>query len=116
MEENGPIFRVGLLFYFFLLLTGLAASIRLKQLAAEKGTEIDVCVVEKGSAVGAHILSGNVFDPIALNELLPDWKERGVSPLLCLPRSNQDYISTKAYITYICMISYISYIPHIKHT
>ena len=57
--------------------SGLAAAIRLKQLAAEKETEISVCVVEKGSEVGAHILSGAVFEPRALDELLPDWKERG---------------------------------------
>jgi electron-transferring-flavoprotein dehydrogenase len=56
---------------------GLAASIRLKQLAAAAGSEIAVCVVEKGSEVGAHILSGAVFEPRALNELIPDWKERG---------------------------------------
>src|SRR5271170_3130900 len=56
---------------------GLAASIRLKQLAAEAGSEIGVCVIEKGSEVGAHILSGAVFEPRALNELIPDWKERG---------------------------------------
>jgi len=51
---------------------GLAASIRLKQLCAEKGIDLSVCVVEKGSEIGAHILSGNVFDPRALKELLPD--------------------------------------------
>ena len=56
---------------------GLAAAIRLRQLAAEKDQEINVCVVEKGSEVGAHILSGAVIDPIALNELIPDWKEKG---------------------------------------
>jgi electron-transferring-flavoprotein dehydrogenase len=56
---------------------GLAAAIRLKQLAAEKKTEIGVCVIEKGSEIGAHILSGAVMDPRALSELLPDWKERG---------------------------------------
>jgi electron-transferring-flavoprotein dehydrogenase len=56
---------------------GLAAAIRLKQLAAEKKSEIAVCVVEKGSEIGAHILSGAVMDPRALTELLPDWKERG---------------------------------------
>ena len=54
---------------------GLAAAIRLKQLAAD--TELSVCVVEKGSEIGAHILSGAVMDPRALDELLPDWKERG---------------------------------------
>ena len=57
--------------------SGLAAAIRLKQLAAESGREVSVCVLEKGSEVGAHILSGAVIDPIALNELIPDWKSRG---------------------------------------
>ncbi|MEP7276479.1 MAG: NAD(P)/FAD-dependent oxidoreductase, partial [Betaproteobacteria bacterium] len=57
--------------------SGLAASIRLKQLAQEGGREISVCVVEKGSEIGAHILSGAVIDPKALGELLPDWKARG---------------------------------------
>jgi len=57
--------------------SGLAAAIRLKQLAAAAETELSVCVVEKGSEVGAHILSGAVFEPRALNELIPDWKERG---------------------------------------
>ncbi len=56
---------------------GLSAAIRLKQLAQEKGNDINVCVLEKGSEVGAHILSGAVMDPRAINELFPDWKERG---------------------------------------
>ncbi len=56
---------------------GLSAAIRLKQLAAEKGQEINVCVLEKGSEVGAHILSGAVMDPRAITELIPDWKEKG---------------------------------------
>ncbi|WP_288255138.1 electron transfer flavoprotein-ubiquinone oxidoreductase [uncultured Hydrogenophaga sp.] len=56
---------------------GLSTAIRLKQLAAEKGTEVNVCVLEKGSEPGAHILSGAVMDPRAINELFPDWKERG---------------------------------------
>ncbi|MEM8988572.1 MAG: electron transfer flavoprotein-ubiquinone oxidoreductase [Pseudomonadota bacterium] len=56
---------------------GLSAAIRLKQIAAEKGEDVSVVVVEKGSEVGAHILSGAVIDPIAMNELFPDWKERG---------------------------------------
>ncbi|ETK16870.1 electron-transferring-flavoprotein dehydrogenase [Pseudomonas sp. FH4] len=57
--------------------SGLSAACRLKQKAAEAGKEISVCVVEKGSEVGAHILSGAVFEPRALNELFPDWKELG---------------------------------------
>ncbi len=56
---------------------GLAAGIRLKQLATEKGTDISVCIVEKGSEVGAHILSGAVMDPRAISELIPDWKDKG---------------------------------------
>jgi electron-transferring-flavoprotein dehydrogenase len=61
--------------------SGLAAAIRLKQVAAERGREVSVCVIEKGSEVGAHILSGAVIDPIALNELIPDWRDKG-APLL----------------------------------
>ena len=57
--------------------SGLAASIRLKQLAQAAGTDISVAVLEKGSEVGAHILSGAVIDPIGLNELIPDWKAQG---------------------------------------
>jgi electron-transferring-flavoprotein dehydrogenase len=57
--------------------SGLAAAIRLKQLAEAAGREVAVCVIEKGSEVGAHILSGAVFEPRALDELIPDWRERG---------------------------------------
>ncbi len=56
---------------------GLSAAIRLKQLAAAAGSEVSVAVLEKGAEVGAHILSGAVIDPCALNELIPDWKEKG---------------------------------------
>jgi electron-transferring-flavoprotein dehydrogenase len=56
---------------------GLAAAIRLKQLAAESGKELSVVVLEKGSQVGAHILSGAVIDPVALDRLLPEWREQG---------------------------------------
>ena len=56
---------------------GLSAAIHLKQLAAEKGTDVTVCVLEKGSEVGAHILSGAVMDPRAIDELMPDWKQKG---------------------------------------
>jgi electron-transferring-flavoprotein dehydrogenase len=61
--------------------SGLATAIRLKQLAATQGAEIAVCVLEKGSEIGAHILSGAVIDPKALGELIPDWKEKG-APLV----------------------------------
>ncbi|MGH8752031.1 MAG: 4Fe-4S dicluster domain-containing protein, partial [Burkholderiales bacterium] len=57
--------------------SGLAAAIRLKQLSAQQGFDVSVCVLEKGSEVGAHILSGAVLEPSALNELIPDWKQRG---------------------------------------
>src|SRR5207302_5605026 len=55
--------------------SGLAAAIRLEQLAGAGGGEIAGCVIEKGSEVGAHILSGAVFEPRALDELIPDWRE-----------------------------------------
>ncbi|MEE9396597.1 MAG: electron transfer flavoprotein-ubiquinone oxidoreductase [Methylococcales bacterium] len=57
--------------------SGLAAAIRLKQLAVDQEKEVNVCIVEKGSEVGAHILSGAVLEPKTLTELLPDWKEMG---------------------------------------
>jgi len=56
---------------------GLSAAIRFAQMAAEDGTEFSVCLVEKGSEIGAHVLSGAVVEPTALNELFPDWKEMG---------------------------------------
>jgi len=67
--------------------SGLAAACRLRQL----NQEISVCVVEKGSEVGAHILSGAVFEPRALNELFPDWKERG-APLLTEVAGDDIYV------------------------
>ena len=70
---------------------GLSAAIRLKQLGAEKGQDLSVCVLEKGSEIGAHILSGAVIDPIALNELIPDWKDKG-APLLTPVTDNQHWI------------------------
>jgi electron-transferring-flavoprotein dehydrogenase len=57
--------------------SGLAAACRIKKQAAETGQEVSVCVVEKGSEVGAHVLSGAIFEPRALEELFPDWKELG---------------------------------------
>ena len=56
---------------------GLSAAIRLRQLSIESGHEISVCLVEKGSEFGAHILSGAVLEPRALAELFPNWKEEG---------------------------------------
>ena len=57
--------------------SGLATAIRLRQLAVESGVELTVCVLEKGSEIGAHILSGAVVEPRALDELLPNWREQG---------------------------------------
>ncbi|MGE5722125.1 MAG: NAD(P)/FAD-dependent oxidoreductase, partial [Sphingomonadales bacterium] len=72
---------------------GLAAAIRLKQLAAEAGREISVCILEKGSEVGAHILSGAVVDPRAIDELLPNWKELD-SPLTVPVVENHHWVLT----------------------
>nr|WP_189684718.1 electron transfer flavoprotein-ubiquinone oxidoreductase [Pseudomonas sp. SWRI92] len=74
---------------------GLSAACRLKQKAAEAGKEISVCVVEKGSEVGAHILSGAVFEPRALNELFPDWKELG-APLNTPVKRDDIYVLKNA--------------------
>ncbi len=60
---------------------GLSAAIRLKQLAAAKGEEISVVLVEKGSEIGAHILSGAVIDPVGLDKLIPDWREDAECPI-----------------------------------
>jgi electron-transferring-flavoprotein dehydrogenase len=73
---------------------GLAAAIRLKQLAAEAGKDVSVAVLEKGSAVGAHILSGAVIDPIGLNKLIPDWKEKG-APLTTEVAKDQFLVLTR---------------------
>jgi len=70
---------------------GLSAAIRLKQLAEAAGRELSVCILEKGSEVGAHILSGAVIDPRALDELFPDWKDRD-SPLTVPVTSNEHWV------------------------
>jgi len=67
---------------------GLSCAIHLKQIAQESGKDINVCVLEKGSEVGAHLLSGAVFEPNALSELIPDWKERG-APLKCEAKKDE---------------------------
>ncbi len=69
---------------------GLAAAIRLRQLSAERGHEVTVCVLEKGSEVGAHILSGAVLEPRALNELIPDWQDKGAP--LNAPVSDEKFL------------------------
>ncbi len=72
---------------------GLSAAIRLKQLAARAERDLSVCVLEKGSEIGAHILSGAVVDPIALDELIPDWKDKG-SPLTVPVSENHHWVLT----------------------
>ena len=73
---------------------GLSTAIRLRQLAVENNLELTVCVLEKGSEVGAHILSGAVFEPRALNELIPDWKEKH-APLVTAVEQDDVYFFTK---------------------
>ncbi len=75
---------------------GLSAAIRLKQLANDVGSELAVCVLEKGSEVGAHILSGAVIDPRSLDELLPEWRTMGC-PLAETPvTENHHWVLTKS--------------------
>ncbi len=74
--------------------SGLGCAIRLKQLALAQGTEISVCVLDKGAEVGAHILSGAVMEPRALQELFPDWAQRG-APLLTPVRHDQFLLLTE---------------------
>ena len=74
--------------------SGLSAAIRLKQLAAGAGAEISVCVIEKGSEVGAHILSGACFEPRALDELIPDWQDKE-APLTVPARKDRMMLLTE---------------------
>ena len=74
--------------------SGLSCAIKLKQLAAAQEKELEVCVLEKGSEIGAHLLSGAVFEPRALNELIPDWKEKG-APLNTEAKKDQFLFLTK---------------------
>src|SRR4051812_23908496 len=70
---------------------GLNAGIRLRQLGSQAEREVSVCILERGSEVGAHIFSGAVLDPISLNELIPDWKERG-APLTVPVTENHHWV------------------------
>jgi len=74
---------------------GLSAAIRLKQLANEAGQELNVCIIEKGSEVGAHLLSGAVFEPHALDELIPDWRDKG-APLSTPAREDRFLFLTES--------------------
>src|SRR5258708_32423844 len=73
---------------------GVASAIRLKQLAAREAVELGACVIEKGSEIGAHILSGAVMDPRALEELFPDWKALG-APLKTPVRDDRFLFRTR---------------------
>ena len=74
--------------------SGLATAIRLRQLCEDRGTDLSICIVEKGSEVGAHILSGAVLEPRSLEELFPDWKDRG-APLHTPAREDRFFYLTK---------------------
>jgi electron-transferring-flavoprotein dehydrogenase len=71
---------------------GLSAACRLSQLAAESGAEVSICVVEKGSEIGAHIISGAVFEPRPLDELFPDWRDRGAPVSVPVRRDEFHYL------------------------
>lgn len=86
---------------------GLSAAIRLKQLAMENDVDINVCVVDKGAEVGAHILSGNVFEPRALNELFPDWQSMDNGPPMDTEAKDDEFLV----LTETGSVS----IPHILH-
>ena len=74
---------------------GLSCAIRLKQLAQETSSDISVCILEKGSEVGAHLLSGAVFETRSLDELIPDWKEKD-APLRCEAKKDDFLFLTKS--------------------
>lgn len=74
---------------------GLSCAIRLQQLSQEKGKELNICVIDKAAEVGGHLLSGAVFEPRALDELIPDWKEKD-APLTCPAESDAFYFMTES--------------------
>ena len=74
--------------------SGLSCAIRLKQLSAEKGQDLSVCIIEKGSEVGAHLLSGAAFETRSLDELIPDWKDKG-APVTCKAKEDKFYLLGK---------------------
>eukprot|EP00490_Sorites_sp_Unknown_P012360 CAMPEP_0114657938 /NCGR_PEP_ID=MMETSP0191-20121206/14838_1 /TAXON_ID=126664 /ORGANISM="Sorites sp." /LENGTH=430 /DNA_ID=CAMNT_0001878641 /DNA_START=90 /DNA_END=1379 /DNA_ORIENTATION=+ len=77
---------------------GLSTAIHLKQLAQQNNNELSVCVLEKGAEVGSHILSGNVFNPVSLNKLIPDWKERNAPLNTPVSKDEFWYLSQKSKI------------------
>ena len=75
--------------------SGMATAIQLKQLADKNGQELTICLLEKSAEVGAHILSGAVMEPRALNELIPDWKDRGAPLNTAVKRDEMHMFSAK---------------------
>ena len=91
--------------------SGLSTAIKLKQLATDNKSEISICVVEKGSEVGAHILSGNVIDPKALNELIPDWEEKGAPLKTKVNKDSVRYLLTES----ITISAPLMFVPTFKN-
>ena len=83
---------------------GLSASIQLKKLAQENNLDVSVCVVEKGSEVGAHILSGAVLEPRTLSELIPDWENQG-APLNTPATDDRFFFISR-------LTNLLDYLPH----
>ena len=79
--------------------SGLSAAIRIKQLAKKETKDISVCLVEKGTEVGSHILSGAVIDTVALDELIPNWKEKGAPLNTKVKKDTFNLLSEKGHIT-----------------
>ena len=90
---------------------GLSAACRLMQLAEAAGTELNVCLVEKGSEIGSHILSGAVLEPIALNELFPDWAERGAPVQTAVSGDDVWYLTGEAGAVRVPGL----FVPHTMH-
>ncbi len=80
---------------------GLTAAIRLKQLCQKNNQELSICVLEKGAAVGAHILSGAVFEPTALDELLPDWRQQQSPIITAATKDRFLYLSKSVLCAYL---------------
>lgn len=80
--------------------SGLACAIRLKQLAAETDKDISVCILEKGSEIGAHLLSGAVLEPRSLDELIPDWKEKGAPVSVPVTEDHFVFLTEKSSIPF----------------
>lgn len=77
---------------------GMSAAIRAKQIAEKDGKELRVCLVEKAAEIGGHILSGACIDPVAINELIPDWKEKGAPLNTPVTEDKFSYLTKKSAI------------------